>query len=47
MTTKIALLLLFSLFLSPFAYAQTTEILNQARKEGEVVLYTTMTVGDF
>src|SRR6266404_6195012 len=47
MTIKIALPLLSLLFLSPFAYAQTTEILNQARKEGEVVLYTTMTVDDF
>jgi ABC-type Fe3+ transport system substrate-binding protein len=27
--------------------AQTPGILNQAKKEGEVVLYTTMTVGDF
>jgi iron(III) transport system substrate-binding protein len=27
--------------------AQTADILNQAKKEGEVVLYTTMTVGDF
>jgi iron(III) transport system substrate-binding protein len=27
--------------------AQTAEIINQAKKEGEVVLYTTMTVGDF
>ena len=29
------------------ALAQTAEIINQAKKEGEVVLYTTMTVGDF
>jgi iron(III) transport system substrate-binding protein len=29
------------------ALAQTAEIVNQAKKEGEVVLYTTMTVGDF
>jgi iron(III) transport system substrate-binding protein len=29
------------------AAAQTAEIVNQAKKEGEVVLYTTMTVGDF
>jgi iron(III) transport system substrate-binding protein len=28
-------------------FAQTTEILSQAKKEGEVVLYTTMTVADF
>jgi iron(III) transport system substrate-binding protein len=27
--------------------AQSQEVLNQAKKEGEVILYTTMTVGDF
>lgn len=47
MMTGIALLFFSSLFLSTFAYAQTAEILNQAKKEGEVILYTTMTVGDF
>ncbi len=40
--------LLFALvFLPASTYAQTAEILNQAKKEGEVILYTTMTVGDF
>lgn len=29
------------------AFAQSPEILNQAKKEGEVILYTTMTVRDF
>lgn len=28
-------------------FGQAADILNQAKKEGEVVLYTTMTVGDF
>ena len=39
--------LLFVLAAPVFSFAQTQEILNQAKKEGEVVLYTTMTVGDF
>lgn len=45
--TRIALLFLSLLFVPAPAYAQTAEIVNQAKKEGEVVLYTTMTVGDF
>ena len=47
MMTRIALLFLSLLFVPAPAYAQTAEIVNQAKKEGEVVLYTTMTVGDF
>lgn len=42
------LLSLFALLLAPaFASAQTADLLSQAKKEGEVILYTTMTVGDF
>ena len=43
-----AILLLSLLLVAPaFCFAQSQEILNQAKKEGEVILYTTMTVGDF
>lgn len=45
--TRIALLFLTLLFLPASAIAQTAEILEQAKKEGEAVLYTTMTVRDF
>jgi iron(III) transport system substrate-binding protein len=46
MTAKI--LLLLAIFLPTIAWAQSAELLNQAKKEGgEVILYTTMTVGDF
>ena len=46
MTAKI--LLLLAIFLPTSAWAQSAELLNQAKKEGgEVILYTTMTVGDF
>ena len=46
MTAKI--LLLLAVFLPTIAWAQSAELLNQAKKEGgEVILYTTMTVGDF
>ena len=39
---------LLALLLGPaLASAQTAEVLSQAKKEGEVILYTTMTVGDF
>jgi len=34
-------------FSGVYSAAQSVEILNQAKKEGEVILYTTMTVGDF
>lgn len=44
---KLALLLLSFAFLSGLALGQSAELLNQAKKEGEVILYTTMTVGDF
>src|SRR5262245_24295795 len=37
-----------SLLLFPLVViAQTAEVLSQAKKEGEVILYTTMTVRDF
>jgi len=46
MTAKILLLLV--IFLPTGAWAQSTELVNQAKKEGgEIILYTTMTVGDF
>jgi len=46
MTAKI--LLLLAIFLPTIAWAQSAELVNQVRKEGgEVILYTTMTVGDF
>jgi len=44
---KIAVLLLTLNLLPALSFAQSPELLNQARKEGEVILYTTMTVGDF
>ena len=48
MLTRMILLFLFATFLPVIALAQTTELINQAKKEGgEVILYTTMTVGDF
>jgi iron(III) transport system substrate-binding protein len=47
MIVVIFLLLLASLISSGSASAQAPETLSQAKKEGEVVLYTTMTVGDF
>jgi iron(III) transport system substrate-binding protein len=44
----VGLMILLSTFLFPLtAWPQSTEVLNQAKKEGEVILYTTMTVGDF
>jgi iron(III) transport system substrate-binding protein len=43
----LALLFLFFSLLSGLALGQSAELLNQAKKEGEVILYTTMTVGDF
>ena len=40
--------ILFLLMLSPsLTFAQSPEIINQAKKEGEVILYTTMSVRDF
>lgn len=44
---KVALLFLTFALLPSFALAQSPELLNQAKKEGEVILYTTMSVGDF
>ena len=44
---KLALLLFFFSFSPGLALGQSPELLNQAKKEGEVILYTTMTVGDF
>jgi iron(III) transport system substrate-binding protein len=41
-------LLLLAILLPTIAWAQSAELVNQAKKEGgEVILYTTMTVGDF
>ena len=47
MKPRLILLLLASMFIPVFAFAQTADLLSQAKKEGEVILYTTMTVGDF
>jgi hypothetical protein len=48
MLTRMTLLLLSAMFIPGFAWAQTAELINQAKKQGgEVVLYMTMTVGDF
>ncbi len=45
---KAKTLLLLAIFLPTIASAQSPELVNQAKKEGgEVILYTTMTVGDF
>jgi iron(III) transport system substrate-binding protein len=41
------LLGLAAMWVPVLAFAQTADVLNQAKKEGEVILYTTMTVGDF
>ncbi len=41
------IILLVSLLFPIVAWAQSAELLNQAKKEGEVILYTTMTVADF
>jgi iron(III) transport system substrate-binding protein len=37
----------FAVFFPVFAWAQSAEMLSQAKKEGEVILYTTMTARDF
>src|SRR5262245_25042804 len=47
MITRFAFLFVLSFFWSALALAQSPEILSQAKKEGEVILYTTMTVRDF
>lgn len=44
---RLMLLLLISMLVPAFAFAQTADLLSQAKNEGEVTLYTTMTVGDF
>src|SRR6516165_2056807 len=44
---RLAFLFLSLILLPARAFPQTSEILNQAKKESEVVLYTTMTVRDF
>jgi len=41
------IILLVALLFPIVAWSQSAELLNQAKKEGEVILYTTMTVGDF
>ena len=47
MKPRLMLLLLACMLVPAFAFAQTADLLSQAKKEGEVILYTTMTVGDF
>src|SRR5258707_11885299 len=47
MKSKLSLLIRM-LFWPAMAWSQSAELLNQVKKEGgEVILYTTMTVGDF
>ncbi len=47
MLLKGAFLLLLTSLWTAFAFAQSADLIAQARKEGEVILYTTMTVRDF
>jgi iron(III) transport system substrate-binding protein len=47
MAIRVAFLVALMILLSSLALAQSPEIINQAKKEGEVILYTTMTVADF
>ncbi len=47
MAIRFAFLSVLSILWPVLSFAQSPEILNQAKKEGEVILYTTMTVGDF
>ena len=47
MPIKLAFLLVLSTCWPVASLAQSPEILNQAKREGEVILYTTMTVRDF
>ncbi|MGH7833481.1 MAG: hypothetical protein ACREQK_07540, partial [Candidatus Binatia bacterium] len=36
-----------AIFCGQHVFGQSASLIEQARKEGEVILYTTMTVGDF
>jgi iron(III) transport system substrate-binding protein len=47
MARRFAFLSVLSILWPMLSFAQAPEILSQAKKEGEVILYTTMTVGDF
>jgi iron(III) transport system substrate-binding protein len=47
MRKRIAILFLLAVFCPARSFGQSPEILDQAKKEGEVILYTTMTVRDF
>src|SRR5215470_16631147 len=47
MAIRMAFFIAFLILWPRVALAQSPEILSQAKKEGEVILYTTMTVGDF
>src|SRR5437660_12782083 len=47
MLTRVNFLIVLLMSCPSFTFAQSPEIINQAKKEGEVILYTTMTVGDF
>src|ERR1044071_5334527 len=46
---KFAVRLLFSILIlwPAVSYPQSSELINQAKKEGEVILYSTMSVTDF
>src|SRR4030095_8902495 len=47
MKPRLILLLLASMFIPVFAFAQPADLWSQQKKEAEVILSTTMTVGDF
>src|SRR5438094_1692913 len=47
MLTRVTFLIVLWMSCPSLTFAQSPEIINQAKKEGEVILYTTMTVGDF
>src|SRR5438876_9417829 len=47
MLTRVTFLIVLLMMCPSFTFAQSPEILSRAKKEGEVILYTTMSVRDF
>ncbi len=47
MLTRVTFLIVLWMSCPSLTFAQSPEIINQAKKEGEVILYTTMSVRDF
>jgi len=47
MLTRVNFLIVLLMSCPSLTFAQSPEIINQAKKEGEVILYTTMSVRDF